>query len=138
MLSFNFLDTPTDDQIRQMIDLYRQEGWWGAKADDEALLRRLVAGSHCFLVVQEGPTLVAMGRAISDRVSDAYIQDVVVATPYKGRGIGTRVVERLAARLRADGLGWIGLIAERGSHHFYERLGFKAMPDATAMLKMES
>lgn len=78
-----------------------------------------------------------MGRAISDRASDAYIQDVTVVPGFQRRGIGSAIIRKLIERLHRDGLFWIGLIAERNSHGFYERLGFKRMADAAAML-MES
>ena len=38
-------------------------------------------------------------------------------------------------RLEADGIGWIGLIAERKTHPFYQPLGFAPMADALPMLK---
>jgi spermidine synthase len=78
-----------------------------------------------------------MGRALSDGVSDAYIQDVTVKKPYRGQGIGTQIIQKLVERLNADGLEWIGLIAEKNSHKFYRRLGFKKMPNSVPMLKTE-
>jgi len=54
---------------------------------------------------------------------------------FRGKGIGTRIVEILVNRLERDGIHWIGLIAERGSHPFYERLGFSIMERATPMLR---
>ena len=65
-----------------------------------------------------------MGRAISDRASDAYIQDVTVDRAFRRQGIGSRMVARLVERLELDGIGWIGLIAEGDSSGFYERIGF--------------
>jgi len=84
-------------------------------------------GSHCFLVARSGGRLVGMGRAISDRVSDGYIQDVFVRPSLRGRGVGAELVRRLALRLRIDGLGWIGLIAADGTWPFYAGLGFRKM-----------
>ncbi len=87
----------------------------------------MVAGSHCFLVAWEGAAAVGMGRALSDRTNDGYIQDVFVRPELRGRGVGAALVRRLARRLRADGLGWIGLIAADGAWPFYARLGFHRM-----------
>ena len=80
--------------------------------------------------------IVGMGRAISDGTSDAYIQDVAVDVNCRGKGIGTEIIKRLLKRLNQDGVNWVGLIAERGSHPFYERLGFSTMPDSTPMVKI--
>jgi len=52
-----------------------------------------------------------MGRAISDGISDAYIQDVTVLSEFRGQGIGTGIVQEILKQLRDDGLQWIGLIA---------------------------
>jgi len=77
---------------------------------------------------------VGMGRAISDGVSDAYIQDVTVLKELRGRGIGKGIVQTLTGFLKERGLQWIGLISEPGYERFYESLGFKVMPNYTPFL----
>jgi len=129
---------PTPELLNRITALYRAAGWWGEGPDDPEGLARMIAGSHIFLVAREGDALVGMGRALSDRTSDAYIQDVTVRDDRRGRGIATAIIERLVDRLRADGLGWISVIAEAGSRPLYEPLGFEPMDDATPMLKLDS
>lgn len=141
MIEYTFLEKPPDaQQIERILALYHQQGWWGDDAgaigENSAMLKGIVAGSHCFLTVWDQDTLAGMGRAISDRASDAYIQDVTVEKTYRGRGIGTEIVKRLVARLRQDGMPWIGLIAEKNSHAFYEPLGFQVMQNAAPMLNL--
>jgi aralkylamine N-acetyltransferase len=129
------LQEPTSSQIRQIEGLYRAQMWW--QADDEnspQLIPRLIAGSHCFVAVFEGEDIVGMGRAISDGVSDAYIQDLTVRSDRRNQGIGRKILQTLLERLHADGLHWIGLIAEPGSCSLYRREGFREMPDALPML----
>lgn len=135
MIEYTFLETPTRMEIARLTELYRQAGWWTDEKDDPSLISDIVYGSHCFLVARQEETIVAMGRAISDRVSDAYIQDVTVDPLFRGRGIGSRMVTEISARLEADGIGWIGLIAERKTHPFYQPLGFAPMADSVPMLK---
>lgn len=134
MIIYVYATGRDDREIRNIIELYRQAGWWGRKGDDLELVSRLIAGSHCFLLASNGAEIVGMGRAISDRASDAYLQDVTVRLPYRGRGIGTEIIRRLVARLREDGIKWIGLIAEKNSFPFYQCLGFKVMSDSTPMV----
>jgi ribosomal protein S18 acetylase RimI-like enzyme len=129
------LRVPTDSQIRQIEELYRAQEWW--QADDEKspqFIPRLIAGSHCFVAVLEGEDIVGMGRAISDGVSDAYIQDLTVRSDRRNQGIGRKILQTLLERLHADGLRWIGLIAEPGSYSLYHREGFRKMPNAVPML----
>lgn len=135
MINYTFLENPTQIEIERLTHLYRQAGWWTDDADSPSLITGIVAGSHCFLVARQAKTIIAMGRAISDRISDAYIQDVTVDPAFRRQGIGSRMVSELVARLEADGIGWIGLIAERKTHPFYRPLGFSPMADSVPMLK---
>jgi spermidine synthase len=112
--------------LRELVELYRAAGWWD-RGDTPRLVAGLAAGSHCFLVARAGGRAVAMARAIGDKKSDAYLQDVFVLPAYRGRGLGASLVRRLARRLRGEGFGWIGLIAAPGARPFYERLGFKRL-----------
>jgi len=119
----------------QARELYREAGWWAeASGDDLGQIDRIVAGSFRFVGALDGARLVGMGRALSDGISDAYIQDVVVAKCYRGRGIGASIIRKLVEELRLAGIGWIGLIGEPGTAEFYTRLGFKPMIDYTPML----
>jgi ribosomal protein S18 acetylase RimI-like enzyme len=145
MTSFNdnsvqciFLLEPTEDQIRQIVELYRAQGWWLACDEGrEALIPRLIAGSHCFVIATGGGSIVGMGRAISDGISDAYIQDLTVRHDCRNRGIGEMILKALLERLHADGIPWIGLIAEPGSKNLYCQAGFREMSESTPMLMIE-
>lgn len=126
---------PTENQIREIADLYYAQGWWQAGDDKVSqLIPRLIAGSHCFVVALEGEDIVGMGRAISDGISDAYIQDLTVRSDHRNQGIGRRILQALIERLHADGLHWIGLIAEPGSYGIYRRAGFQEMSACVPML----
>ncbi len=130
-----FISSPTDEQLRAIVGLYRQAGWWPSQeAEDFGLLGRLVRQSHCFALAMAGGQMIGMGRAISDGVSDAYIQDVTVDASWRRSGVATCIVRRILERLQADGIGWVALIAETGSAPFYEQFGFEEMVDAQPML----
>ncbi|HEY5498410.1 MAG TPA: GNAT family N-acetyltransferase [Syntrophales bacterium] len=134
---YTFNRQPADSQIDKIICLYQTAGWWTGQAHENTeLIRRIVTGSHCFVLACEGNEIIGMGRAISDGISDAYIQDVTVLPEFRGQGVGTGIVQEILKQLRADGLQWIGLIAGRHSHPFYRKMGFEEMPAATAMLLM--
>ena len=137
MLNFTFLVDSSSDQIRQITGLYRSAGWWGKNMpDDPSLVKQIIKGSHCFMVAMEDEEIVGMGRAISDRGSDSYIQDLTVINSYRGKGIGAEILQRIVACLEKDGIKWIGLIAEGNSDDFYSHFGFKKMPDSMPMLKI--
>ena len=134
MTEYQFLTQPTASQIAEITHLYRRAYWWSDERDDDALVSKIVTGSHCFLTASEDGRFIGMGRTISDRAHDAYIQDVTVHPDFRHRGIGREITKRLVERLRSDGIQWIGLIAGRNTHNFYRPMGFEEMPDSTPML----
>ncbi len=133
MPTITVLREPAPRQIRQITALYRMAGWW-TKNDDPDLVARIISGSHFFMAAVDEGEIVAMGRAISDGASDAYIQDVAVKKGYRRCGIGAGIIEKLVENLYADGIRWIGLIAEKGSREFYSGLGFEIMPESAPMI----
>ncbi|HVN65565.1 MAG TPA: GNAT family N-acetyltransferase [Methanomicrobiales archaeon] len=110
----------------EIVALFRSAGWWQDGRDDPSEIGGLIRGSLVFVVAVDRASgrAVGMGRAISDGVSDAYIQDLVVLPGFRGRGIGRAILGEVLAACRERGIGWIGLIAEGGSDEFYRRLGF--------------
>jgi aralkylamine N-acetyltransferase len=125
-MKYEFLVSPTDEVISEVMEIYKSEGWY-YKGDTIDLYRRMINGSHCFVVAKDNERIVAMGRAISDKANDAYIQDCAVLKEYRGKGIGLEIVKRIARKLKDDGLSWIGLISQNNTTDFYEKNGFEVM-----------
>ncbi|MFH0861687.1 MAG: GNAT family N-acetyltransferase [Candidatus Altiarchaeota archaeon] len=121
----------------EIIRLYTAGGWWKG-SDDPATVGRIISGSFAFAVAVDGSTgkAVGMGRVISDGVSDAYIQDVVVLPRRRGMQVGQDIIKALRDRCILKGIGWIGLVAEPGTGSFYSRLGFRPLKGHLAMRHM--
>jgi spermidine synthase len=135
MVEYLFVEPASERLFPEIVALYRAMGWWGDGPDDLGSVARLVGGSHAFLAALDAGAVIGVGRALSDRESDAYIQDVAVRTDRRRQGIGGEIVRRLVARLEDDGIGWIGLVAEPGATHLYQRQGFEPMPGTVAMVR---
>ena len=128
----------TSAPTEAIVELYKAGGWWKESAEWRAIIPRMIEGSYCFMVAREPEgRLVGMGRAISDGVSDAYIQDVVVLRSHRGRGVGAELVRRLAEHCARNGISWVGLVAEPGTQPFYERIGFHAFPGQPMLFGQE-
>jgi len=134
--AYRFITRADPSTALQIMTLYQAAGWWSSTSDSLDLVTRIVQGSHCFLIARQASQIIGMGRAISDGASDAYIQDVTVQRSLRGRGIGRNLVKQLSQRLMADGIHWIGLIAENNTLNFYAPMGFRAMPGAHPMVKI--
>ena len=69
--------------------------------------------------------LIGYAQVISNQVTDAYIQDVMVHPDYQRQGIGTQLMEKLLSRLEEDGIYMVSIIyGEEVLRPFYERFGF--------------
>ncbi|MFA5102532.1 MAG: GNAT family N-acetyltransferase [Candidatus Thermoplasmatota archaeon] len=121
--------------VDEIVQLYRSAGWWKDTYTTIGI-PQLIQGSYAFAVAIDQNTGIAigMGRAISDGVSDAYIQDLVVLPSYRGQGIGKKIVHTLIDACLTHGITWIGLIAEPGSSTFYTTLGFRPMDQHIPLL----
>jgi GNAT superfamily N-acetyltransferase len=75
------------------------------------------------LVAVAGQEVIGFCRALSDGAVTTYIAEVLVASGWRGQGIGAALLEvsqRLAPGSRLD------LLALETSRTFYERVGFRA------------
>jgi ribosomal protein S18 acetylase RimI-like enzyme len=95
----------------------------------------LIKGSFAFAVAVEKVSnkAIGMGRVISDGVSDAYIQDLVVLPEYRNSGIGKKLAKTLLDFCLSKNILWIGLIAEPDQSGFYSNIGFKTLEKYTPM-----
>ncbi len=136
-MKYRFIEKAGPAEANGIITIYKTQGWWDRGAS-RAGLNRLIRGSHCFLVAERDGSIIGMGRAISDRAGDAYIQDVAVLKSERGTGAGKGIVSALVRRLKRDGITWIALIAQDNSGAFYGKLGFKTLKNASPMLSKGS
>lgn len=132
----NFSTGLQENYLMQIRYLYSQAGWWLEPEDTLEKLARMISGSHCFMAaIQENGVILGMGRAISDRASDAYIQDVMVRPEVRRQAIASAIVRAIVERLEKEGMAWIGLVAKPGTLSFYRAQGFMEMPGAIPMLR---
>ena len=118
---------PLQEQLKY---LYKEAGWWSEDDDtDPDLISKIIQGSFCFAVASINDKLIGMGRTISDGVSDAYIQDVVVLGELRGRGIGVLIMDELIKYLKNRNINWISLVSEPKAVSFYQKYGFSQMAD---------
>jgi ribosomal protein S18 acetylase RimI-like enzyme len=120
---------------QEIVELFRAGRWW-KEGMDSSRIGELIKGSFLFAVAVDVSTgkVVGMGRAISDGVADAYIQDLVVLADCRRKGVGRMILSALLQGCRSRGIAWIGLIAEPGTDDFYRSLGFETMEGHVPML----
>lgn len=76
----------------------------------------------------EGSQLIGYACVVSNGVTDAYIQDVMVHPDYQQMGVGTQLMKRLLTRLKEDGIYMVSVIyGDESLRPFYEKFGFYTM-----------
>ena len=119
---------------QEIIRLYKEGQWWEETADP-LMIAPLIKNSFVFIVAVDKTTnkAIGMGRVLSDGISDAYIQDVIVLKKWRGKGVGQKIVKELLSYCLNRHITWIALISEPNQKDFYVPLGFKEMNHYTPM-----
>ena len=130
-IEIKFVNDWDEDEI---VNLYKAGNWWKDKYNSSSI-KFLIKGSYKFAVVvkKDEGRAIGMGRLISDGVSDAYIQDLVIMNDFRGLGLGKKLVNYLLNHCKSKNINWIGLISEPGQDGFYSDLGFSEMKKYTPM-----
>ncbi len=130
-IEIKFVNDWNEDEI---VNLYKAGNWWKDKYNSSSI-KFLIKGSYKFALVvkKDEGRAIGMGRLISDGVSDAYIQDLVIMNDFRGLGLGKKLVNYLINHCKSKNINWIGLISEPGQDGFYSDLGFSEMEKHTPM-----
>lgn len=100
-----------------------------ASGIDIATVRRSIANSLSFAILDHDQQVVAFGRVISDLTTFAYISDVFVLESHRGRGLAAMLVEAMLAHPDLQGLrSWA--LKSRDASGLYQRYGFERLPES--------
>lgn len=106
-----------------VVELYRSVGWTHYARDPAHLQRAIAQSSHVVSAWQQS-ALLGLARVVSDDVTIAYIQDVLVRPEAQGRGIGTRLLGDCLARYGHVRQKVLLTDDEPQQLRFYARMGF--------------
>lgn len=109
---------------KEAVDLLKIDGFfegWDSRPSEEAFRKLLHNSSHVCLATS-GDVLVGFATAHDDGVLSAYIPLLEVRPEWRGRGIGTQLMQRLLAEL--DGFYMIDITCDDVVMPFYERFNF--------------
>lgn len=114
-----------DDRERvDRVEVHRylcDESYW-AKGRPREVQDRLIAEATRVVGLYEGERQIGFCRAFTDGVSVAYLADVYVLEPYRGRGLGQELVREMVERGPYAHLKWV--LHTRDMHALYRKLGF--------------
>ena len=122
-----------EGDVPAIIEILKLNGQYSLPIVDgaEAMLRVSKNPSAVFLVSEiDGKTIGAV-RGIYDG-SRALIHQVSVHPNWQGKGVGTKLIKKIAGEFRERGAPTISVIAGKGerwnSIEYFKKLGFEDMP----------
>ncbi|WP_260981073.1 GNAT family N-acetyltransferase [Curtobacterium pusillum] len=114
-------ERPTSDEL---VALYGSVGWTAYTRDPDGL-ERAIAGSHLVLAARDDAgVLVGLARTVSDGVTIAYVQDVLVHPAHQRTGVGGMLLDAVLERTADVRQTVLTTDAEPGQRAFYESRGF--------------
>lgn len=114
------------------IHTYLTASYW-AEGISRELVARSLAGSLAFGLYDAGRQ-IGLARVITDRATFAYLCDVYLLEEYRGRKLGTWLMESVMAHPDLQGLRRF-MLATRDAHALYAKFGFT--PPARPQALME-
>lgn len=129
-----------DAMVALLAELFRLEPDFPICLERQArglrlLLRAARAGCACLKVAEDvgaervvGMATVQLVISTAEGAPSGWVEDVVVAAPWRGRGIGGRLLAALAVWAENRGATRLQLLADRGNRdalRFYARRGWR-------------
>jgi GNAT superfamily N-acetyltransferase len=111
-----------------------EQAYW-ARGRGRAVVERSIAGSRPYSVYA-GDQQAAFARVVTDGATFAWICDVFVDEPHRGRGLGTWLVQSIVADLAGEGVPRARL-ATNDAHEVYRRCGFTALEGADRWMEID-
>jgi N-acetylglutamate synthase-like GNAT family acetyltransferase len=100
---------------------YLTKSYWAAGIPKN-IVRKSMQGSICLGVMHKSK-LVAFSRVITDKATYAYLADVFVLEPHRGKGLSRRMLEAVKAHKDLQGIRRFMLVT-RDAHGLYKQYGF--------------
>ena len=126
----NITELPSEKELKA---LFSQTTWASKRKNQD--IRKMLDNLTVFVTVRENSKLIGFGRAISDGVYRALLDDIIVDNSYQKRGLGKVIVENLLKQL--VGIDEIFLNTKPELEEFYKKFGFAKVRAITMKLKAE-
>jgi GNAT superfamily N-acetyltransferase len=104
-------------------DFLATQSYW-AEGIPREVVARSIANSLCF-GVYDGARQIGFARVISDYATYAYVADVFIAQPYRGRGLSQALMDAVIAHPHLQGLR-VWTLRTADAHELYKKYGFVA------------
>lgn len=108
---------------KALSDLRESVGW--NRMENE--YKNPLLTSYYHIAVYDKEKMVGYIDCVSNGVTDAYIQDLMVHPDEQGKGIGTELMNKMITYLKEKHIYMISVIFEESLKPFYDQFGFDNM-----------
>lgn len=109
---------------QEISELRNSVGWNGM---EECYKNSLKSSYFYICYYDDYNKLIGFLDVVSNGVTDAYIQDVIISPDYQGKGIGTNLMNLAIKKLKEDNIYMISVLFQDSLLPFYKKFGFNIM-----------
>jgi GNAT superfamily N-acetyltransferase len=123
------------EQICRLTELFAEEWWTMGRTCEEVAAMLNECDVVIGLLEPRERELIAFARALTDGIFKAVIFDVIVARPYRGRGVGRELMRRALGHPRIRHVRHKELYCLPGLIPFYSGLEFVTDVGGVSMMR---
>jgi GNAT superfamily N-acetyltransferase len=127
------ISTDPDRLDRETIHAFLRTAYWSPGIERE-VVDRGIDGSIPFGLYGPDGEQAGFARAVTDGATFAWIADVFVLEPHRGRGLGVWLVEAVLAHPEVSGVRRV-MLGTADAHGLYERFGFGPTIEGRMMIR---
>jgi len=122
------------DDAHDVVEILKINDQYSPLVEEPAVMKRVrECEAAVYLVAVEYGKIVGVVRGVYDG-SRALIHQISVHPKYQKRGTGSALVREIAKRFKTMGAPTVAVTASIRSQGFFEKAGFKALPQVVFML----
>ncbi|MBD2449362.1 GNAT family N-acetyltransferase [Nostoc sp. FACHB-152] len=124
-MTYQFVDNLTDQQISELVNLYKNE-FWSKQRTYQDVLKMLKASDIIIGLIDSNEQLIGFTRVLTDFVYRATIYDVIIKPTHRNQGLGVKLMDAIVNHPQLNQVEHIALYCLPEMIPFYERWGFTA------------
>ena len=121
MKNYYSISSENPPKASELLKLFNQTSWAKKRSIDG--IQTLLENTQIFVTIRKDSILIGYGRAISDGIYRALIDDIVIDENYRKKELGKNVLNNLLEKLQ--GVDEIFLNTGEHLEMFYEKFGFE-------------
>jgi N-acetylglutamate synthase-like GNAT family acetyltransferase len=127
-----YITSQLNEQDIESVHRFISKSYW-AKGIPLQTLTTAILNSCCFAVKTAEHDVIAFARLVTDYATFAYIADVYVLEPYRGKGLSKRLMSHIFRQPNIQELRRIMLVTQ-DAHELYKKYGFQEVQELSAVM----